>query len=244
MKYIFTVLAISLTISLVTLYFVWPEPRQPVENIAVTVNGHDLTKDFIATAGEKRGYHDNNYAALLDSAITRELLIQEAQRQDIDKEEKFRQSLKSFYEQSLIKILTDRQYGQIQVTVDDSEIDNYLSFYGKMVTFSRLPVAASQPSVPVEAGADQNEVLFDDLSDSLQLLLASLKPGEYAIQSDTGSDRSAIRLDKVRTSQVNQVVLPEREKIKEMLMEYKRQQQLVGWLEQLRENASITIHNE
>ena len=244
MKYLFTVLGIVVTITLLTIYFVWPEPRQPQADVAVTVNGHDLAKKAITAAGEKRGYHNNDYNALLDSAITRELLIQEAQRQNIDKEESFRQSLKSFYEQSLIKTLTDRQYSQIQVAVEESEIDKYLSFFGKKVTFSRLPVTSGQPAVPDEAGAVQNEVLFDNLSESLQLLLAGLKPGEFAIQSDTGSDRYAIRLDTLETSQVGESVLPDREKIMEMLTEYKRQQQLADWLEQLREKASITIHNE
>lgn len=242
MKYLFAVLGIVLTITLLTLYFVWPEPKVQQENVAVTINGHDLAKETITSAGEKSGYHDDDYAALLDSAITRELLIQEAQSQKIDKEESFRQALKSFYEQSLIKILTDRQYSRIQVTVDEAEIDNYLSFFGKIVTFSRLPVTASQPSVPNETGGSQNEVLFDDLSDSLQLLLANLKPGEFAIQSDTGSDRYAIRLDRLEASQIGPAVLPDRERVKEMLMDYKRQQQIADWLEQLRKKASITIH--
>lgn len=237
------ILGIVLAATLLTLYFVWPEKQPHQTGVAVTVNGHDLAKATITAEGAKTGYHSDDYGTLLDSAITRELLLQEAQRQKIDKEEGFREALKSFYEQSLIKILTDRQYTQIQVTVDETEIDAYLSFYGKMVTFSRLPVSSEPPYTPASQEGAQNTVLFDDLSESLQLILSGLKPGEYAVKFDTGSDRYAVRLDNIMPSQGLATTLPSREIAKEMLMEHKRQQQIVKWLDELHNNASITIHN-
>lgn len=243
MKYLFTILGIVIAATLFTLYFVWPEQQPQQTDIAVTVNGHGLTRTSIASPDPGSDSHSEDYAALLDSAITRELLIQEAQRQEIDKEASFRESLKTFYEQSLIKILTDRQYSQVKVMVEDREIDDYLTFYGKMVTFSRLPVTATPPYAPDTTEGSQNEVLFDDLSESLQILLAGLKPGEFAIKFDTGSDRYAIRLDKLVPAQAVDSRQPTREVIRNMLMEYKRQQQIVKWLDELRTKASITIHN-
>lgn len=243
MKYLFTILGIVLAATLLTLYYIWPEQQPHQTDIAVTVNGHDLARTSIAAPNLNSDSHGEDYAALLDSAITRELLIQEAQRQDIDKEESFRKSLKTFYEQSLIKILTDRQYSQVKVTVEEKEIDAYLAFYGKMVTFSRLPATATPPYAPEATEGDQNEVLFDDLSESLQLILAGLKPGEFAIKFDTGSDRYAIRLDKLVPAQAVDGKQPPREVIRDMLMDYKRQQQIVKWLDELRTKASITIHN-
>lgn len=243
MKYLFAILGIVIVASLLTLYFVWPEQQAVQTDVAVTINGHNLAKTAITTENVRSDTPDEEYTVLLDSAITRELLIQEAQRQDIDKEASFRDALKSFYEQSLIKILTDRQYSQVNVKVEDSEIEAYLSFYGKMVTFSRLPVAAAPPYVPIAAEGAQNEVLFDDLSESLQLLLAGLKLGEFAMKFDTGSDRYAIRLDKLVPVQAVESNPPTREVIRKMLLEHKRQQQIVKWLDELRNNASITIHN-
>jgi hypothetical protein len=243
MKYLFTILGIAVAATLLTLYFVWPEKQAQQTDIAVTVNGHGLARSSIAAPNLSSDPSSDDFAALLDSAITRELLIQEAQRQDIDKEALFRDALKTFYEQSLIKILTDRQYSQVKVTVEEREIDVYLALYGKMVTFSRLPVAATPPYAPEATKGDQNEVLFDDLSESLQLLLAGLKPGEFAIKFDTGSDRYAIRLDKLAPAQTADSKPPARDVVRNMLMEHKRQQQIVKWLDELRTKASITIHN-
>lgn len=111
------------------------------------------------------------------------------------------------------------------------------------MTFSKIQVKADQPTIPDNAAIIQDEVLFDKLSNSLQLTLANLQPGELVIQSDTGSDRYAIRLEKVSPTPAAQTVLPERQRIREMLIEYKRQQLIAVWLEELRKKASITIHN-
>ncbi len=243
MKYLFTILGIVLVASMLTLYFLWPSKPQPQANVAVTVNGHDFAKNTITAEGSKSGYHSDNYEMLLDSVITRELLIQEAQRQEIDKEANFRDSLKDFYEQSLIKTLMDRQYSEIEVSVTEAEIETYLSLLGRMVTFTRLPVTSSPPYSPASAEGPQTEVLFDDLSEPLQLLLAGLHPGETAIKFDTGSERYAVRLDKVQQLENVEQKLPERQHILEMFEEHKRQQQITRWLDELRKKASITIHN-
>jgi hypothetical protein len=228
---------------MLTLYFVWPDKPQPQANVAVTVNGHDFARNTITAEGAKGGYHSDDYAALLDSVITRELLIQEAQRREIDKEASFRDSLKTFYEQSLIKTLMDRQYSDLQVSVTEAEIDTYLSLLGRMITFTRLPVTSSPPYSPSSAEGPQTEVLFDDLAESLQLLLAGLHPGETAIMFDTGSERYAIRLDNVQQTASMETIQPERQHIIEMFEEHKRQQQITRWLDELRKKASITIHN-
>lgn len=243
MKYLIIILSIICTATLLTLYFVWPEKSMETKHIAVTVNGHDLAKTAVAAQGVKAGYHSEDYSELLNSAITRELLIQEAQRQDLDEEESFRMSLKTFYEESLIKTLMDHQYDISKVEVNDSEIDNFLSFFGKMVTFTRLPVTTPSPKIPSSDKGAQNKVLFDDLADSLKFLLSSLNPGEYAMKFDTGSEQYAIRLDKVTPAIDIPITTPGHDQVRQMLKEYKRQQQIDNWLHELRNKASITIHN-
>jgi len=243
MKYIITILVIICAAASVTIYFVWPEKAADTTNVAVTVNGHDLAKSRVETAGETKGYHSEDYADLLDSAITRELLIQEAQRKDIDKEESFRVSLKTYYEESLIKTLMDRQYSKPTNTITNAEVDTYLSYFGKTVTFSRSPIVDHELLVSAEVTAPQNEVLFDDLAEPMKILLSSLKPGEYAVKFDTGNEQYAIRLEKVGGISETITALPDREHVKVMLKEYKQQQQIDNWLYELRNKASITIHN-
>jgi hypothetical protein len=243
MKYIIIILLLVCAATSATLYFVWPEQSVDTTNVAVTVNGHNLTKNSVEMGGEKNGYLSEEYADHLDSAITRELLIQEAQRQDLDKEESFRVSLKTFYEESLIKTLMDREYSKPTTQITDAEVDTYLSYFGKTVTFSRLPFVDNKVQIPTDVPASQNEVLFDDLAEPMKILLSSLKPGEHTVKFDTGNEQYAIRLEKV--GEVSDIIttLPARERVKVILEEYKQQQQIDNWLNELRKKASITIHN-
>ena len=243
MKYIITILVIICAATTATLYFVWPEKAMDTTNVAVTVNGHNLAKTSVEAVGTRSGYHAEEYADLLDSAITRELLIQEAQRQDLDEEESFRVSLKTFYEESLIKTLMDREYAKPTGEITDAEVDIYLSYFGKTVMFSRFSVADNKIQDPADGTVSQNEVLFDDLADPMKILLSSLKLGEHAIKYDTGNEQYAIRLEKVGEAAINKITLPARERVKKMLEGYKQQQQIDNWLYELRNKASITIHN-
>ncbi len=243
MKYITIILVIICSATLLTLYFVWPDKPMDTANVAVTINGHKLAKTTVAAEGARAGYHSADHTALLDSAITRELLIQEAQRLKLDKEESFRLSLQTFYEESLIKTLMDRQYAGPTIAVSETEIDAYLALFGKVVTFTRLPVDTSSIPVPTSDQGPQNEVLFDDLAEPLKFLLSGLKPGEYAMKFDTGSEQYAIRLDAITPSSALPTTVPKREQIRQLLADYKRQQQIANWLNELRNKASITIHN-
>lgn len=86
-------------------------------------------------------------------------------------------------------------------------------------------------------------MLFDDLAEPLKYLLCGLNPGEYVIKFDTGNEQYAIIFDKV-TPVVNMTTKkPERDHVRKMLEECKRQQQVSDWLNELRKSASITIHN-
>ena len=243
MKYIITILVLFCAATLGTLYVVWPKEVVDTTNVAVTVNGHNLAKKTVTETGETNGYHSEEYSDLLDSAITRELLIQEAQRQKLDKEESFRLSLKTFYEESLIKTLMDRQYVQPAAEITDAEVEAYLSYFGKKVIFSRLGVVDNHVVVAADNETTQNEVLFDDLAESMKIILSGLSPGEYAIQFDTGNEQYAIRLDKVGDISEKTTIRPDHQRVKNMLEEYKQQKNIENWLNELRNKASITIHN-
>jgi len=243
MKYIAIILVIICTATLLTLYFVWPEKPMDTANVAVTINGHKLAKATVAAQGTRAGYHNGDYAALLDSSIIRELLIQEAQRLKLDKEESFRLSLQTFYEESLIKTLMDHQYAEPTLAVSNTEIDAYLALFGQVVTFTRLPVTTSSFPAPASDKGPQNEVLFDDLAEPLKCLLSGLTPGEYAMKFDTGNEQYAIRLDAITPSPAPVTSVPEREHVRQLLADHKRQQQIANWLNALRNKASITIHN-
>lgn len=243
MKYLNTVFGIIGLITLFFAWFMWPEKQLQPTDVAVTINGHALAKSNLVSdlATDNNHHDDDRYQTILDSAITRELLLQEAQRRKIDKEEAFRKTLKNFYEQSLLNTLLDRQYEQLEVEVTEKEIEQYLDCFGKMISFTRLEVAQTPPYSPTSDQGPQYDVLFDDLAVPLQMLIAQLQPGMHAVDFDTGNERYAIRLDNMENTSAIDTLPPSPELIREMLEENKRQQNISSWLNELRNNASITI---
>jgi len=242
MKYLYFIIAIVLAITLISFYFLLPDKPIPQTDIAVTVNGHNLARKTIESRYVKFGYHSEDLPDMVDEAITREILIQEAQRQGIDREPSFREALQNYFENSLIKVLLDRQNSKISVSVSDREIDRYLSFSGKLVTYTQLnSIPKSSDQIKTAPGIT-NTVLFDDLALPLRLTLFSLSPGEFRITADTGSEKYAIRLDKIEPSRPDTVSHQDRKKIRDILVEFKRERQMQKWLADLKKNASITIY--
>jgi len=240
MKYLLTIVIIALASTMLALFYLKSDSSPAVKDAVLSVNGHVFTRDFFKNQIKKSGYHSEDKEQLRNSVITRELLIQEAQRLGIDREEQFRTSLKKYYEQSLIKILTDREYKKLQATVTDEEIDAYLSCFGKIYTFTILPVSGEQNTSP-----RQRSVLFDDLSDSLRLLLSELKPGESKEQFDTGSQVGKILLDKVKpVPDYIPVETVDRERIRTLLIQQKREKRISSWMNELRDKASIIVYEK
>ena len=244
MKYLYTILAIIVLATLLTIFFTLPGKRTPQKDIAISINGHDFSKDTVAAEGNKYGYHTDQQVEVYDTLITREVLIQEAEKQAIQKEESFRLSLKNYYENSLVKTLLDRQNSKLQVHITDEDIESYISFLGKIVTFTRLDKIPSSSEEAVSAKGLSNTALFTDLATQVRLLLSSLQPSQYGIKFDTGNESYALRLDEVQSSPDYIPKTVNRERIREMLEEYQKEQQINRWILQLRHNATITIHKE
>lgn len=244
MKYLYSILIIAIVSTLITFYMLRPE-KQPVnDDIALTINDHHLTKKLLQEQAQSSGYQQDNTEEFLDSFITRELLIQEAQNQAIDKEPSFRKALKTFYEHSLIKVLMDRKVQSIDVQVTDNDVDLYLSSYGKNITFSRFPVTETYPKTILYDQGKQTTALFDDLAEPLKVTLSSMKVGDIKEQFRTSNTRQAIRLDKVGPSGPTTVTPVTRKIAAQMILDLKKEEEISNWINELRSKASIQIHHE
>ena len=242
MKYLVIILTIILAITAASFLFVWPDQPKGKKDVVVTINGHDITRSDIQEEGAKGSHHESS-GDFLNSIITRQLLIQEAQKQAIDKEPSFRRELKDYYEQSLIKVLTERKYASTQVQVADREVENFLGSFGKTYTFRLLKTREPLTVDFLKKNGILHSALFEDLSENLQLILANLKPGEMAMEFDTGNENSAILLEKIEgTGNRSSLISPE--KARKILKEHKRRQQINNWINDLRKNASITFQKQ
>jgi len=236
MKYLVTILFIGLAVSAATVFYFLPEPETSKEDILVTVNGHDLPRSMLDQKKSQSGYHSKDDKAILDSIIINELLIQEAQRQGIDKEPSFRTSVQDYYEQSLIKILIDREFGETETQATDQEVDEFIANYGSIFTFTRL----SQETADTTEIPEQRSVLFDDLSDSLKLMLGGMKIGDVVTDFYTGSEVVSFRLDRIEPGPDEKPFSGNRESIRNIITNHKKERALTAWIKDLRDRATIT----
>lgn len=240
MKYLIVILVLVGVSTATVFYSFWTDPKVNPHDAALSVNGQAMSQKQMDDLIKSHGYHGEDRSERVDALVTRQLLIQEAQRLEIDKEEGFRQALKQYYEQSLIKVLTDRQIAQIKVTVSDKDIDKYLAGSGKKFTFTVIPV---QNGKQMTAQGKQHTAAFDDLSESFRLILSALEPGESVSRFDTGTEISIIRLDKVEEAG-GKTVDYDRGRIGAMLENYQRGREVDRWIHQLREKASIVVRDK
>ncbi|MEN8190185.1 MAG: hypothetical protein ABFS19_10090 [Thermodesulfobacteriota bacterium] len=238
MKYLITILLFAIGVTLLTVFLFTAEDSSVTDDVVLTVNDHHFSREDLEEKHLLLNDNDNDvdrYRPL----INRELLIQEAQRQGIDTEESFRQALKNYYEQSLVKILTDRQYESLTVKVDPARIDRYLSRYGKQFVFT--VINGNQKDVDSESS---QEILFDELPTPLAILLFDKEPGQIVQWQDTGNSMDKIRLERIEELDGSSSTLPSRESVQLLLAEDQKEQMISGWIQELSTNASIIIYEE
>ena len=104
------------------------------EKGAIMINDYELTTEEFDMLFAESGIDENTpkaREAFLENLVTRKLLLQEAQRQGLDKKEDFLHSVEHFWEQSLLKIVIDTKVKQISrgLTVSDREIRDYYNVW-------------------------------------------------------------------------------------------------------------------
>lgn len=101
------------------------------EKVIARINRYTMTVDDFKD--EARLVAPNRYVGgdpakvkeiLLDEMITRKLLLEEAQRENFDKDKKFMKEIERYWEQALLKLLIKKKTEEVaeQVTVSDDEI--------------------------------------------------------------------------------------------------------------------------
>jgi len=83
---------------------------------------------------------ENGRKRYLDRLIEKEVLLQEAQRQGIDKEKDFMKSIENYWEQALLRMLLERKSKEISnlIYVYDNEIEEYYKSSGEDLPFSKV----------------------------------------------------------------------------------------------------------
>ena len=241
MRYIYYIAIILLGLSAIIGYEL-RSPKNSVKDAALIINNR------IFTTAEFNGLYSEQQPRMqsktdfINSLITKELLIQESQKEGIDKEEPFRRSIQNFYEQSLIKLLIDRKLASLKVTVSDDEINSYLAALQKKFYITLFSFASPEQARKSKFGIGEKRIVhLDDLSGNVRNRVLALKEGQMTGPVKTGNIYTVIRLDKVETDHSRLPSDRGKEKIRMMLTEEKKENIINDWISSLRKNATIKI---
>jgi len=110
--------------------------KKPSSKTAVKINDYSLTvEEFNEQFAELRIAEDTKQARgnFVNKLITRKLLLQEAQKDGLDKQKDFLKSIENFWEQSLLKIVVDKKIREVSgnITVTEQEVQDYYKVWSQ-----------------------------------------------------------------------------------------------------------------
>ncbi len=226
----------------------------PASKELARVNKRIITVDeFNKVLQENRtvsSYRDKK--GTLDDLLTREILIQEAKSRGLDLREPFRRSIQNYYEQTLLKNLTQEKMSEIRVSISEQEIEEYYRNMGKTyeLSIAVLPTEAEANQAiagfPVRT-AEKRRLQMEEIPPELSIALGALKVGEVSkkpvpcggLICDTGF--FVFRVERL-TSEAVQPLAMVRDEIKKTLEERKRRAEMQKWLDGLKTKSDITIN--
>jgi len=244
MRYLFYIIIFMLVLTAGVITFATRDGKQqPPGDYIAKVNGrYIMESDLVKGRNVSLDSHDTKHE-FINSLITKEVLIHEAMERKIDQEDAFRQSVKNFYEQSLIKTLLDRQQEQLPRTPTEADISAYLNFHNKMVKISLKPVNTSSQGSNETCRAETIESLFQNLAFSLRMHLLHLHEGDVSEKIDFMGCSYTVRLDAV--SKTAQNGPPEtHEKAAALIEDFNREELLRKWIADLVQKAHVEVNTQ
>ncbi len=244
MRYLYYIAGIMVLFSAWAMYTLF-SGKVEISKPALVINDQVISQAQLEEMLESHSYR-GSYEENLDQLITRQLLIQEAVRQKINKEESFRRAVQNYYEQSLIKILMDRQDKAANIHSSQQEIEKYKSLANThVVIVSRTykDEGSALKGSPVEH-EEKIEGAFLDLPDHLRFMVFSLGKGGVSAPYSFETGVWVYEVADVVPMEPSLYEEPSEEQIQFFLRDHKKNQTMDAWIQQLRENAAIWREDE
>lgn len=248
MRYLYAIAVFVLLISASFLAYRLYPATTATEDIAIQINDRIITRAEFNRKYQGRGEVRDPFTAqpgedFIQALITKELLIQEAKRLGLDREEPFRQSVQNFYEQSLIKLLMERRYATLPAAATEAELARY-----RQLTGHRIHLAiASYPSKKAAASQRPAQertatVAFADLAGELKAALLAVEVGTATTPLAAADHYETYRIANLEddSAAAGQPLSPT--KAAALIHQYKREKAMSDWLTSLRDEAAIAIH--
>jgi hypothetical protein len=236
MKYIIYILFIA---CLATLSFFYSsEQRSQDSDFAVRVDGRAISTQEIDKLKQQSPSLFPKAESLPDSLIMREVLIAEALRQKVDQEEAFRHRIKTFYEQSLVKILVDRKLDSIRYTPTEEEVAAYANLQGRTLRIDLVPFDSAGQLLTDET--EHLEGSFLDFSIAIRMEILFLKPEIQSPPIDLFGQVYILVVQSI-SEKDPKVVSVDTERDHAVIVEYRRQELFTKWQEALVKQAKIEV---
>jgi parvulin-like peptidyl-prolyl isomerase len=241
MRYIYYIIIILLVLSAIA-GMELRSKRSPVKDVALIINNRIISTDEFNRLYASQPSQRIGKSNFINSLITKELLIQESQREGIDREESFRQSIQNFYEQSLIKLLIDRRFASLHVAVSDKEINRYIALVDRKLHLTIFTFGSPEEAEKgIYRDGESKTVSFGDLSKTMQGALIQLREGGVTRPVMSGDKYIVVRLDGMETTSAKMPSASEKGEIRKMLLDDKKEEMMNDWIADLRKKASIKI---
>lgn len=239
MKYIYYIIAIMVVFSGMAAYGLF-DARLEISEPFLSINDRIISEDeFEKILPGKPSYMTREQ--FIESVIDKQLLIQEAVRSDINKEETFRLSVENFYEQSLIKILLDRKLDSLVVDVTDDEMEKYRTFIqNKLFITKMIYPSLKDAQEKTNEKVEKIEEDFIDLSDDLKFIVLNLDIGQSSKPRSSDFGVFVYRLDKIQNQEKSEEVEKfDTKQVSLYIQDKKKEQLLDEWIDNIRESAEI-----
>jgi peptidyl-prolyl cis-trans isomerase C len=266
MRYFFLLIFVIILVSAVS-----GCQRKPEVPVVAQINERAITLDEFKSELDRSLAIDPEFKGsledredLVEELVTRELLIQEAMKKDLDSEPDFRFQIKNYFEQTLIEELMRAKLEDFATDISGEEIKERYGLMGKVY---RMDVAQVEvPGIPGTcirtdnalwqkiAGAECRHCHGLVIDKDMEIMLEYF-PRDF---SDTVFDLAPGEVSKpvllqgkfcyVKLREVEDISLPPlsdvRGQISDSLLREKQAERMEKWMRGLREKAEININNE
>jgi len=249
MKYIYYIIGIMIIFSGLAAYGMF-DTRIKISKPFLSINDRVVSEEEFKTMLLRKPPYMNQ-EQFIASVIEKQLLIQEAIKMKINKEENFRRSVENFYEQSLIKILLDRKLDSLKVEVTNEEIEKYKAFIQNKFFLTKMSYPGMKDAKnKTNETIEKIEAAFLDLSDDLKFIVMNLTigaPSKLMANDLTSNDFQVFvyRLDKIQKIEDSDAIQGfDANQVSLYLQDKKKEQLLDEWSDKIRETAEIWRKNE
>lgn len=248
MRYIYVVVGlilIVLGISGITFLKTGPPASKELARVNKRIVTVDEFKKLLEESRTAPSYRDER--RFLEDLITREILIQEAKKRGLDLKEPFRRSIQNYYEQTLLKSLTQEKMSESHVSVSEEEIAQHYRNIGKIyeLKIDILPTEDEAVEAIINfpvAGIGAVKLHMEEIPPAIADAIAALKVGEVSkkpVPCDSGF--FVFKLEGITT-----VPLPPlstvHDEIRRTLEDRKKSMEMEKWLNGLKKSSKITIN--